>query len=144
MRASNEPVASPASEQAAPASLPSGLQVLLVEDHRDTRMSMEFLLRKSGHQVVSAESAQAALELATKQKFDVVITDLGLPDRSGLELMRDLRDRHGLRGIATSGYGMEEDIAQGRSAGFVHHFTKPISLEKLRRVLADWPEFKSG
>lgn len=120
--------------KAAPA---TGLRILLVEDHRDTRTSMEFLLRRSKHHVRSAETAREALELAEREAFDVVVTDLGLPDQSGLELMRQLRDRHGLKGIATSGYGMEEDIANGREAGFVQHFTKPISMERLRQVLAE-------
>src|SRR5258708_7347719 len=83
--------------------LPKGLRVLLVEDHFDTRASMEMVLRRADHYVRSAATAQRAVELAATEKFDVVITDLGLPDRSGIELMRDLHARHGLIGIATSG-----------------------------------------
>lgn len=114
-----------------------GMRILLVEDHRDTRVSMQYLLQRAHHRVWAAETAKDALDLASQHEFDIVVTDLGLPDQSGIELMRQLRDRFGLRGIATSGYGMDEDIAQSRDAGFVHHFTKPVSMERLRRVLTE-------
>jgi PAS domain S-box-containing protein len=114
----------------------SGKLILLVEDHRDTRTSLEFLLRKRKHQVLAASTAQEALDLATKHKFDLVISDIGLPDQSGLELMEQLRDQFGLQGIGLSGYGMEEDIAKGRAAGFVHHLLKPIRLEQLSTAIS--------
>ncbi|MFP5284955.1 MAG: response regulator, partial [Thermoanaerobaculia bacterium] len=61
--------------------------------------------------------------------------DLGLPDGSGLDLMRELGARHGLRGIALSGYGMEEDVQRSREAGFETHLTKPVNLETLREAI---------
>ncbi|HTO04385.1 MAG TPA: response regulator, partial [Opitutus sp.] len=81
------------------------LRVLLVEDHDDTRTSMEMLLRRAGYYVRSAESAAEALSWADKEKFDLAVTDIGLPDLSGRELMKQLSERHGMRGIATTGYG---------------------------------------
>ena len=114
-----------------------GLRLLLVEDHVDTRRSMEFLLARHRHVVKSAASAREALELAANNKLDLVISDLGLPDQNGLELMKQLRDRFGLKGIGVSGYGMEEDIAKSRAAGFVCHLTKPISMDRLRQAIAD-------
>jgi CheY-like chemotaxis protein/anti-sigma regulatory factor (Ser/Thr protein kinase) len=114
------------------------LRILLVEDHKDTRATMERWLRRSKHEVTSAESATQALKAADAGIFDLVISDLGLPDQSGLELMQELQKRHGLRGIAVSGYGMEEDVTKSRDAGFVHHLTKPVSLEKLSSLLAEW------
>lgn len=111
------------------------LRILLAEDHDDTRVSMTHLLRRSGHTVTAAESAGKALDLAAAGKFDLVISDLGLPDQSGLDLMRQLRDAYGLIGIAVSGYGMEEDIQRSREAGFVHHLTKPIHMERLREII---------
>jgi signal transduction histidine kinase/ActR/RegA family two-component response regulator len=120
----------------------AGLRILLVEDHKDTRTSMEIFLRKQRHDVKTAANAREACDLADRHTFDLVISDLGLPDETGLELMKKLRARHGLRGIATSGYGMEEDIAQSRAAGFTHHLTKPISLDRLKAALAEiaaWP-----
>ena len=111
------------------------VRILLVEDHRDTRVTMELLLRQSGYDVTSAGTAGEALALADRETFDLVITDLGLPDRSGLELMPELKARQPVRGIATSGYGMEDDIAKCRAAGFDEHLTKPIKLDQLRRVI---------
>lgn len=111
------------------------LRILLVEDHKDTRASMEHLLRREGHAVTSAECASLALDAAAAGEFDLVISDLGLPDLSGNELMQQLRDRHSLQGIAVSGYGMEEDVLRSKEAGFVHHLTKPINIGTLRQLI---------
>lgn len=113
----------------------AGLRILLVEDHRDTRVVLERALRRQQHDVQAAGDARGALDLAERHHFDIVISDLGLPDQSGLELMRQLRDRFGLRGIAVSGYGMDEDVAKSHSAGFVHHLTKPVSVQRLRQLV---------
>ena len=99
---------------------------------------MERWLRRAKHTVTAADSAATALEAAGAGEFDFVISDLGLPDQSGIELMRELRRRHGLRGIAVSGYGMEDDVTRAHEAGFVHHLTKPVSLEKLSLLIAGW------
>jgi CheY-like chemotaxis protein len=64
-----------------------------------------------------------------------VLSDLGLPDGSGLELMRQLAQKHNLRGVAISGYGMEEDLAQAKQAGFFAHLTKPINFQQIQAVL---------
>ncbi|MGC4072809.1 MAG: ATP-binding protein [Nibricoccus sp.] len=114
------------------------LNILLVEDHKDTRTTMERWLRRGKHTVTTADSATAALQAAESGSFDLVISDLGLPDRSGIELMRELSEQHALQGIAVSGYGMEDDVAKSHEAGFVHHLTKPVSLEKLGGLLAQW------
>ena len=111
------------------------LRILLVENHDDTRMAIERLLRNLKHEVRSAGSAQEALELATQHEFDLVLSDLGLPDENGLELMSKLRDRFGLRGIAVTGYGMKEDIERSREAGFVHHLIKPIDPNQLGELV---------
>jgi PAS domain S-box-containing protein len=113
------------------------LRLLLVEDHTDTSRTMQALLRRMGHEVRPARSAKEALALATGHKFDLVISDLGLPDMNGLAMMRELRDGHGLSGIAVSGFGSDEDIAGSRAAGFIHHLTKPITFEKLAAMLND-------
>jgi CheY-like chemotaxis protein len=76
-----------------------------------------------------------AFAAAAKDKFDVVISDLGLPDGTGIELMSHLRERHGLRGIALSGYGMEKDTERTREAGFIAHLIKPVDFDQLRRLL---------
>ena len=132
-------VAPPEPEPALPTRRPpaAGTRILLVEDHRDTRHVMESLLRRDQFSVVSAGTATEALALAERQPFDILIADLGLPDQSGLELMKELARRRPIRGIATSGYGMEEDIARCHAAGFDHHLTKPVRIAELRALLAD-------
>jgi PAS domain S-box-containing protein len=111
-------------------------KILLVEDHADTRSSLEFLLRKNKHEVLSAGSAGEALELAATHEFDLVISDLGLPDQSGLVLMKKLSADFGLHGIGLSGYGMEEDLVKSRAAGFSHHLIKPVKFEQLKQLIA--------
>ena len=106
-------------------------KVLLVEDHADTAQAARELLTDISCQVVAAGSLAEALEAAGVNTFDLVLSDLGLPDGSGLDLMRDLRDRYGLRGIALTGFGMEEDIRRSREAGFVDHLVKPITFDRL-------------
>jgi CheY-like chemotaxis protein/anti-sigma regulatory factor (Ser/Thr protein kinase) len=113
-----------------------GQDILIVEDHNDTRMTLQRLLERRGYKVTSADSGEQALALAGAGQFDLVISDLGLPDMTGNELMSLLRDRHGLPGIAVSGYGMEEDVARSRDAGFLHHLTKPIQLDRLTELIA--------
>jgi PAS domain S-box-containing protein len=110
-------------------------RLLLVEDHPDTVRVLARLLRLSGFQVHTAGSVAAALQLAAKEPFDLVISDIGLPDASGYELMRQLKELHGLKGIALSGYGMEEDMRKSRDAGFIDHVTKPVNVQKLEAVI---------
>ena len=113
------------------------LRLLLVEDHEATLMVLSRLLTGVGHRVTIARTMAEAWEKARHEKFDVVISDLGLPDGTGAELMERLRETYGLRGIALSGYGMEEDLVRSRSAGFVAHLIKPVDFAQLRRVLAE-------
>ena len=117
------------------ANLPRGLRLLVVEDHIATLQVLERLLRKAGHKVVAVSSVASALEAAAHEEFDLVISDLGLPDGTGNTLMRELRARYRLRGIALTGYGMEEDAERAREAGFMAHLIKPIEFDQLRRTL---------
>ncbi|MFP5286119.1 MAG: ATP-binding protein [Thermoanaerobaculia bacterium] len=116
--------------------LDRGLRLLLVEDHADTAAAMADLLGTLGHEVTVAGSLAGAREAAQGRELelDLVISDLGLPDGSGLDLMRELAS-HGLRGIALSGYGMDEDIQRSREAGFIHHLTKPVTLQMLQEAI---------
>lgn len=116
------------------------LRLLLVEDHASTREVLSRLLTQRGHMVRTAASVQAALELAAAANFDFVISDLGLPDGSGLDLMPQLKARYDLQGIALSGYGTEEDAAKSREAGFNIHFTKPVDFKQLETALLDLSE----
>jgi CheY-like chemotaxis protein len=112
--------------------------MLLVEDHADTAEALADLLSLLGHRITTAGSvAEALATVGTSDGFDLVVSDLGLPDGSGLDLMRELSARHGLRGIALSGYGMEEDVRQSLEAGFLKHLTKPVSLPSLEATLQE-------
>lgn len=112
------------------------LRILLVEDHNDSRRSLARMLAQRGHEVAQAETCACARKLAASKAFDLAISDLGLPDGDGHALMRDLRDRFHLRGIALSGYGMPDDIERSRDAGFAAHLVKPVEVEALEKAIA--------
>lgn len=110
-------------------------RILLVEDHIDTLRAARALLEELACDVVAVTSVREALAAAQAQSFDLVLSDLGLPDGNGLELMARLRDRYGLSGIAVTGYGMEEDLRRSREAGFIDHLVKPITFARLERAI---------
>ncbi len=133
--------AAPSPAPAAPRTPPAGktlTSVLLVEDHADTSKTMARLLKNAGYAVAIAQSVTTALAMLDGQRFDIMVSDIGLPDATGYELMRQAKARHGIPGIALSGYGMEEDILKSKEAGFSEHLVKPIHipqlLDMLRRV----------
>ncbi|WP_240772680.1 ATP-binding protein [Phragmitibacter flavus] len=111
--------------------------VLLVDDHFDTLESLSRILARKGYVVTTAVDCASAFTLAQNQTFDVICSDLGLPDGSGLDLMIDIR-KLGITtpSIALSGYGMESDVAQAQDAGFQKHLTKPVSMHALLSALA--------
>lgn len=111
------------------------LRLLIVEDHRDTAELLSNLLEMRGHEVAIAESVKDALRLAGEKSFDLVVSDVGLPDATGYDLMRELRARMPIRGIAISGWGRPEDIARSREAGFSEHLTKPVGLQRLEQAI---------
>ena len=110
-------------------------RVLVVDDHFDTCTGMKMMLERRGYRITVAYSADQAVEKAREETFDLLISDIGLPDRSGYELMKELRASKGLRGIALSGFGMENDVSRARDAGFSEHLTKPINFERLEEVI---------
>lgn len=137
------PLCAPADRAATPASASSGkrsmrpLRILLVEDHPVTAKMMEKLLSDAGHTVQWAGDVAAGLKLAEQQSFDLLLSDLGLPDGSGHDLIRELHLRgHKFPGIALSGYGQEEDIQRSHEAGFAAHLTKPASREAVVDAVA--------
>jgi PAS domain S-box-containing protein len=105
--------------------------VLLVEDHPDTRRGFTLLLRRLGCRVIATAAAQEALAAARAEPFDLVISDLGLPDASGFELVRQLTQLRPTPAIALSGYGTEDDRARSEAAGFDAHLVKPVRFELL-------------
>ena len=108
------------------------LRILLVDDDKDTLRVLSRVLRASGHEVTTAEDVASALEAAGAKPFDLLVSDLGLPDGSGLVLMERLRP---LPAIALSGFGMEADVRKAREAGFAVHLTKPIDAAKLEDAI---------
>jgi DNA-binding response OmpR family regulator len=112
------------------------MRILLVEDHEDTNRALTSLLRRRGYHVQSALTFQSAVELSGKGKFDVLISDLGLPDGSGIDLIQKLASKPPL-GIALTGFGMEQDIRKSREVGFQHHLVKPIDLNKLDALIQE-------
>ena len=113
------------------------MRILLVEDHEDSNRSLTNLLRRRGYHVQSALNFQSALDLGTKHEFDVLISDLALPDGNGTDLMQTLHSTRPLLGIALTGFGMEDDIRKCREAGFQHHLVKPIDLNKLDLLIQE-------
>jgi PAS domain S-box-containing protein len=121
----------------APAPRPApGHRILLVEDNADTAELLAELLQLHGYGVKTADTVASALRLADAEKFDLIVSDLGLPDGTGLDLMRQLGARHRLPGVALSGYGFERDIQEARAAGFWEHLTKPVNPGRLLQVLS--------
>lgn len=113
------------------------LHILLVEDHGVTARMMRMVLTAEGHSVESAGDVATAIQLANQHAFDLLVSDLGLPDGSGHDLMRELRAQgYKFPGIALTGYGQEDDIQRSREAGFIAHLTKPASREAVLEAVA--------
>ena len=137
----------PAVERAAVVSPPVSIssshtgrrRILLVEDHATTAALMARLLRRRGHRVELAHTKADAIRIGRAQEFDIVISDVGLPDGSGYEVMEALRSKLQMFGIALSGYGMEADVERSSVAGFKLHLTKPVDAQKLYQAVEELP-----
>jgi CheY-like chemotaxis protein len=124
-------VTSPDDQQKTP------LHILLVDDHTDTVITLGALLRNLGYEVACAETVKQALQLAKESKFDLLVSDIGLPDGSGHDLMRQIRAEQSIAGIALSGFGMEDDLEKSRAVGFVDHLIKPVNVDRLQATLRE-------
>jgi hypothetical protein len=111
------------------------LHLLVVEDNEDTAELLAELLGARGHTVRVAHSVSAALELSAHETFDIVLSDVGLPDATGYELMEKLRALYPIKGIAMSGWAREHDIERGRAAGFSAHLIKPVTMRRLEATI---------
>jgi PAS domain S-box-containing protein len=120
------------------------LRILLVEDHVDTAKLLTRLLKLDGSDVCWASTIAEALTYSASDTFDVVLSDLGLPDGSGHDLIRQLLRKRPVTGIAMSGYGMEDDIRRSQEAGFIEHLVKPVSMTQLREAIQRAVKFKPG
>jgi CheY-like chemotaxis protein len=110
--------------------------ILLVEDHHDTRQAFAAILRSWGHEVATSDSAATALKVLDDRSVDVVVSDIGLPDRNGYELVAEARERRpGLATIAVSAYFTAADHDRGSDAGFDMFFSKPVDLRALQHAL---------
>lgn len=132
-------VASAGPERPAPVRKTFPLRLLVVEDHHDTAATLRRLLVRRGYEVECADSFASAVERSKNFDFEVLVTDIGLPDGNGVDLFRWMRQHSQndkLRGIALSGFGTDEDLARSETAGFYEHLTKPVDFEQLQRCLA--------
>jgi CheY-like chemotaxis protein len=111
-------------------------RILVVDDHGDTLRSMQLLLRRLGYEVLAAENMTNALQIAEEQPFDILLSDIGLPDGSGLELLKRIRQTRDVPALALSGFGMDEDVERSRDAGFSDHLIKPVSIDRLQAAIA--------
>ena len=110
--------------------------ILLVEDHYDTQQAFAAILRSWGHQVGTGDSTASGLEFLDRNKVDVVVSDIGLPDRDGYDFIAEARERTpGMMAIAVSAYFTAADQDRGTHAGFDMFFAKPVDLRALRLVL---------
>jgi signal transduction histidine kinase len=112
-----------------------GLKILLVDDHQDTCAALEKLLVRRGHLVAATHNVRSAMESAVRNRFDLLISDIALPDGSGMDLMMQLRAISKIPGIAISGFGNNGDIERSLQAGFSEHLTKPIKLDDLEAAI---------
>ncbi|HEY3760801.1 MAG TPA: response regulator [Verrucomicrobiae bacterium] len=122
---------------------PQNIHILLVEDHEPTRLALTQLLRHRHYRITTAAScSEARLNMTKFKDFQILISDIGLPDGTGHSLMIEFRKKFAGQGIALTGYGKEQDIAQSEAAGFTTHLIKPIRMESLDTALAvtskDW------
>jgi CheY-like chemotaxis protein len=131
--AAKEQAKAPTTQQTAAAAR----KVLLVEDHPDTAKLMGMLLRSFGLEVTVAKTVAEAVAAVEAHGFDLLLSDIGLPDGSGMDLIRKIHARKPIKGIALSGYGMEEDVRRSLDAGFVAHLTKPVDPRRLEQLLRE-------
>jgi len=110
--------------------------ILVVDDHDDTLRSMKMLLTRLGYEVLAAENMTDALRIAEERHFDILLSDIALPDGNGLELLKKIRARRNVPALALSGFGMDEDIDRSREAGFADHLTKPVSIDRLQAAIS--------
>ncbi len=110
--------------------------ILIVEDHQQTTKILVRLVQARGFRVLTAHSLAEARQIAATHDIGFLISDLGLPDGHGGELMKELHERLGIAGVALTGYGMDTDVTLTRQMGFALHLTKPIQIADLEKALA--------
>ncbi len=113
------------------------IRILLVDDHEDTGKVMKLLLEREGYDIRMANNVASAIKAVEGEEFDLLISDIGLPDGTGIDLIHHIRQHRKIPGIALSGFGMEDDIRRSKEAGFIEHLTKPVSFQRLHGVIRE-------
>ena len=108
-----------------------GLTILLVEDHADSLNLLARLLRRCGHTVETARRVDEAVAAVERSRFDILVSDIGLPDGSGIEVMKAIRSTQGAPGIALTGHGDDHSVDACAEAGFADRLLKPVVFRKL-------------
>lgn len=113
------------------------LDVLIVENHADTQLYLRRCIELRGHAVRAAASVAEAREALAAAAPHVLISDIGLPDGDGWELLAGIDREQRPFAIAMSGYGSSHDRERSRAAGFRHHLTKPFDVADLDALLTE-------
>ena len=113
---------------------PRRLRIFIIEDHADTARGLAMYLRASGHEVHVALDVRSARQLATEIDYDILLSDIGLPDGNGWDLLEELSARRRITAIAMSGYNTDADRARSKAAGFVEHLPKPLTPDELDKA----------
>ena len=113
----------------------AGVKILLIEDHTDTSLALTRLLKRQGYEVSTADSVASGIAAERHEKFNLLLCDIGLPDGTGFQLIEEVRKHSRTPALALSGFGMEEDVAKSRLAGFEGHLTKPVNFQKLEAAI---------
>jgi CheY-like chemotaxis protein len=114
-------------------------RILVADDNRDAAETMGMLLKLSGHEVYLAHSGREAIELAERERPDIAVLDIGMPDLSGYEVAERIRSEawgKRMKLIAVTGWGQAEDKRRALGAGFNHHMTKPVDPTELEALFA--------
>lgn len=112
-------------------------KILLVDDHIDTGNALRMLLERRGYEVSTASSVESAFGLAIGSDFNLLISDIGLPDGTGHDLIQKISSVQPVKAIALSGFGTDQDIQKSKDAGFIAHFTKPFSFPQLEKMIKE-------
>jgi DNA-binding NtrC family response regulator len=111
------------------------LRILFVEDHNDSRHTLARLLRHYSYDVFTASDYRTACSLLNASRFDVLLSDIRLPDGNGCNLVLEAKSKQPLVAIALSALGSSQDEERGMSCGFDHYFVKPLDVCRLRAIL---------
>jgi DNA-binding response OmpR family regulator len=112
------------------------MRILLVEDHQDSADMLALVLRGNGHDVLAVGTAGDALRACGEASFDLLISDIGLPDFDGWDLLARVRENCGIPAIALTALGSNADRERSRAAGFDAHLAKPVEFKTLTAVVA--------